>query len=161
MTRYVTQGGQKNMIGYIIAIVISAVVLFKFGQDILRGLSSRGWPTTEGRITYAGIQAQRSTDEDGTRMSYGAAVQYAYNVSGQEIQGTRRTFSDVRTNSRQRAERILARYPQGASVTVYHHPDNPSLSVLEPGVGWFSYIGAIVVLGFFVFGILGVMGVIG
>jgi hypothetical protein len=149
------------MIGYIVTILISGVVLFKFGQDILRGLRSRSWPTAEGRINDARIQAHQSSDEDGTSTTYGAAVHYSYNVSGQEFQSTRRTFTDARTSSSKRAQRILERYPQGSSVTVYYRPDNPSMSVLEPGVGWFSYIVAIFVLGLFVFGILGVMGVIG
>ena len=149
------------MIPYIIIILISGVVLFKFGQDILRGLSSRNWLATQGRITFASIDTRRSTDEDGTSTSYGAAILYSYHVSGQEFQGARRTFSDVRTSSIKRAQRILERYPQGSSVTVYYHPEDPSLSVLEPGVGWFSYIGGIIVFGLFVFGILGVMGVIG
>ena len=149
------------MIAYIIVILISGVVLFKFGQDILRGLNSRNWPTTQGTIMYSGIQAHQSSDEDGTSTSYDAAVQYSYQVAGQAFQGTRKSFSDVRTSSVQRAQRILERYPQGSSVTVYHHPENPSLSVLEPGVGWFSYIGGIIVLGLFGFGILGVIGVIG
>jgi len=150
------------MIGYIIAIVISSVLLIKFGRDILQGLNSRNWPTTEGKIIDSGVQAQQSMDDEGfTSTTYGASIRYTYNVSGQEIEGARRSFTEVRTNSVRRAEAILARYPQGSSVTVYHHPDNPSLSVLEPGVGWFSYVGLIILLGFLGFGILGALGLIG
>ncbi|MCJ7567077.1 MAG: DUF3592 domain-containing protein [Anaerolineales bacterium] len=150
------------MIGYIIAIVISSVLLIKFGLDIMRGLNSRNWPTTEGKITHSGVEAQQSMDDEGDiKTTYGASIQYQYNISGQEIEGARRSFTEVRTNSSRRAEQIMARYPQGSSVTVYYHPDNPNLSILEPGVGWFSYIGMIVLLGFLVFGILGATGLIG
>jgi hypothetical protein len=150
------------MIGYYIAIVISSVILIKLGLDIMRGLNSRNWLTTEGKITDSGVDAQQSMDDEGmTRTTYGASIQYTYNVSGQEIQGTRRSFSNVRTNSRRRVEQILARYPQGSSVTVYYHPDDLSLAVLETGVHWFTYVGTVLVLGFLVFGILGALGVIG
>ncbi|MGB2897365.1 MAG: DUF3592 domain-containing protein [Anaerolineales bacterium] len=150
------------MIGYIIAIILSCVGLFLVGRTIMRGLSSRNWLTTEGEITDSGIEAHQSMDDDGDiRTTYGASIQYTYRVSGQEIQGTRRSFSEMRTSSRRRAEGILARYPQGSSVTVYYHPDDPSLAVLETGVQWFTYAAAIVVLGLLVFGILGAFGLIG
>jgi len=150
------------MTGYIIAIILGSVGLIILGRSIVNGLSSRNWLTTEGEITGSSIEAHQSMDDDGdVRTTYGASIQYTYNVSGQEIQGTRRSFSDVRTNSRRRAEQILARYPQRSSVTVYHHPDKPSLSVLETGVHWFSYVGAVLLLGLLVFGILGALGLIG
>ncbi|MCJ7824219.1 MAG: DUF3592 domain-containing protein [Anaerolineales bacterium] len=150
------------MIGYIIAIVISSVALIMVVRNIINGLNSRNWLTTEGKITDSGIDAQQSMDDEGnTRTTYGVSLAYTYNVSGQEIQGTRRSFSDVRTNSRRRAEQILARYPQGGSVTVYHHPDDPSVAVLETGVHWFTYAALILILGFLVFGILGALGFIG
>jgi hypothetical protein len=150
------------MLGYIIAIGISLFALFMIVRNILHGLSSRNWPITEGKVVHSGIQASQTMDDDGDiSTTYGASIQYTYNVSGQEIQGTRRTFTDVRTNSARRAEQILASYPQDSSVTVYHHPDKPSLSVLEPGVKWWSYVLTIIILGFLVFGILGALGLIG
>ncbi len=150
------------MIAYIIVISISFITLFVIGRNILHGLNSRNWPMTEGKVIHAGIQAHQSTDDEGdTSTTYGASIQYEYNVSGQEIQGTRRSFTEMRTNSVRRAEQILARYPQDSSVTVYHHPDKPSLSVLEPGVKWWTYVLMIVVFGLLVFGILGASGLIG
>lgn len=150
------------MTGYIIAIILGSVGLIILGRSIVNGLSSRNWLTTEGEITGSGIEAHQSMDDDGDiRTTYGASIQYTYNVSGQDIQGTRRSFSEVRTNSRRRAEQILARYPQASSVTVYYHPGDPSLAVLETGVHWFSYVGAIILLGLLVFGILGAFGLIG
>ena len=150
------------MLGYIIAIVIGCVILFLFGRDIIRGLSSRNWPTTEGKITQSGVDMSQSTDDEGEiKTSYGASIQYTYSVSWQELVGSRRTFTNVRTNSSRRAEQIVERYPQGSSVTVYYTEEDPSLSVLEPGVGWFSYVGMVLVLGLIIVGILGVTGVIG
>lgn len=150
------------MIGYIIAIILSSVALIMLGRNIVNGLNSRNWLTAQGEITDSGIEVHQSMDDEGDMSTtYGASIQYTFNVSGQEIQGTRRSFSEVRTNSKRRAEQIMARYPQGGSVTVFHHPENPSLSVLETGVHWISYVGAILLLGLLVFGILGALGLIG
>jgi hypothetical protein len=88
------------MFGYIIVIVICGVVLIKMIQDIVNGLNSRNWPITQGRVMQSGIHMKSSTDEDGsTSTSYGATVLYTYNVSGEEIRGTRRAFSETRTSS--------------------------------------------------------------
>ena len=150
------------MLVYIIIIGISFIGLFVIGRNIVHGLNSRNWPITEGKVVHSGVQAHQSMDDDGDiSTTYGASIQYAYNVSGQEIQGTRRSFTEMRTNSARRAEQILARYPQGSSVTVYHHPDKPSLSVLEPGVKWWSYVLMIIVFGLLVFGVIGALGLVG
>jgi len=134
------------MLVYTIVIGISFIALFVVGRNILRGLNSRNWPITEGKVVHSGVQAHHSTDDEGDTST---------------IQGTRRSFTDMRTNSVRRAEQILARYPQDSSVTVYHHPDEPSLSVLEPGVEWWMYALMLIVLGLLVFGILGALGLIG
>jgi hypothetical protein len=150
------------MFVYIIVIGISFIALFVIGRNILHGLNSRNWPITEGKVVHSGVQSHQSMDDDGDiSTTYGASIQYEYNVSGQEIQGTRRSFTDMRTNSVRRAEQILARYPQDSSVTVYHHPDKPSLSVLEPGVEWWMYALMLIVLGLLVFGVIGALGLIG
>jgi len=150
------------MLVYIIIIGISFIGLFVIGRNIVHGLNSRNWPITEGKVVHSGVQAHQSMDDDGDiSTTYGASIQYAYNVSGQEIQGTRRSFTEMRTNSARRAEQILARYPQDSPVTVYHHPDKPSLSVLEPGVKWWSYVLMIILLGLLGFGVIGALGLIG
>jgi hypothetical protein len=150
------------MIGYIVVIAISLVVLIVFGRQILQGLKSRNWPTAAGTVQDARIQMHQSTDEEGdVTTTYEAFVQYRYSVSGREYQGMRRTFSDVRTSSRSRTEKILERYPPGGSVTVYYDPEDPSASVLEPGVGAMSYILLLLVLAFLVFGVVGLLGILG
>ncbi len=150
------------MIGYIIAIAISVVLLIKFGVDIRKGYKSRNWPIAEGTVLDSSMEAHQSRDEDGDiRTTYGVTIQFKYLVDGQEFQGNRRTFSNVRTSSARRTEKILERYPPGGSVSVYYDPDDHSSSVLEPGVGSVTYVLLIVVIGFLVFGIAGVLGLIG
>ena len=150
------------MIGYIIAIGISAVILIYIGSDILKAQKSRSWPTASGTVQDSGMESHQSRDEDGDiKTTYGATIQYKYTVDGQEFVGDRRTFSNVRTSSVRNTEKILERYPLGSSVDVFYDPDDPSSSVLEPGVGAATYILLLVPIGFLVFGIAGVLGLIG
>ena len=150
------------MIGYIIAIGISAVILIYIGSDILKAQKSRSWPTASGTVQDSGMESHQSRDEDGDiKTTYGATIQYKYTVDGQEFVGDRRTFSNVRTSSVRNTEKILERYPLGSSVDVFYDPDDPSSSVLETGVGAATYILLLVPIGFLVLGIAGVLGLIG
>lgn len=150
------------MIGYIIAIGISAVILIYIGSDILKAQKSRSWPTASGTVQDSGMESHQSRDDDGDiKTTYGATIQYKYTVDGQEFVGDRRTFSNVRTSSVRNTEKILERYPLGSSVDVFYDPDDPSSSVLESGVGAATYILLLVPIGFLVFGIAGALGLIG
>jgi hypothetical protein len=150
------------MTGYIIILVIGLVVLIIFGRNILQGQKSRSWPTVSGTILQSSLEVHHQTDDDGsTSTTYGVMVSYQYSVSGQEFVGNRRTFSNVRTGSRRRAEALLARYPQGGQVDVFYDPQDPSTCVLETGVsgGTYALLAFVVVL--VLIGLAGVLGIIG
>ena len=150
------------MIGFIIVLVIGLVVLVKFGRDILLGQKSRSWPKISGTILQSSLEAHHHTDDDGrTSTTYGVMVSYKYSVSGQEFEGNRRTFSDVRTGSRRRTEALLARYPQGGQVDVYYDPQDPSSCVLETGVGGSTYVLLVFAVVLVLVGLAGVLGIIG
>jgi len=97
------------MTGYSIILVLGVVATGAIGLSILRGQRSRRWPTTSGTILSSSISVHESHDDDGsTSTTYGVDLLYRYSVAGKEYQGTRRTFVDVKTNSRSRAKKILA-----------------------------------------------------
>jgi hypothetical protein len=41
--------------------------------------------------------------------------------------------------SRDQAEAVLARYPQGSVVRVYYNPERPQEACLEPGEHWTAW----------------------
>lgn len=150
------------MIGFIIVLVIGLVVLVKFGRDLLLGQKSRSWPKISGTILQSSLEVHHHTDDDGrSKTTYGVLVSYKYSVSGQEFEGNRRSFSDVRTGSRRRTEALLARYPQGGQVDVYCDPQDPSSCVLEPGVGGSTYVLLVFAVVLVLVGLAGVLGIIG
>ncbi len=147
---------------YIILLVIGMIAFLFLGRSVLLGQKSRSWPSVAGSILQSGIETHQSTDDDGSiSTTYGVSLVYKYTISGQEFQGTRRTFTDVRTSSLLRTQKILVSYPQGGSVTVFYNPDDPSSCVLEPGVGTYIYIVLVLTGVMTLAGLAGLLGLFG
>jgi hypothetical protein len=73
---------------------------------------------------------------------FAADVAYTYSYDGVDHTGNAVSSPQIVYNWRGPAERICARYPEGATVTASVHPEDPTRSVLEPP----GRIGAIVML---------------
>ena len=73
---------------------------------------------------------------------FAADVAYTYSYDGVEHTGNAVSSPQIVYNWRGPAERICARYPEGATVTASVRPEDPTRSVLEPP----SRIGATVML---------------
>jgi len=111
--------------------------LTAWGWTILQNArASATWPTAEGVITAS--EVTRSSSEDG--VSYRPEVAYDYQAGDQFHTSYTIKFGENSYSSRGRAEAIAATYPVGQQVTVYYDPEQPSRSVLEPGVSGGSYI---------------------
>jgi hypothetical protein len=96
------------------------------------------WVRTPGRIvsseteTYTDTSA--STSHSGRKM-YNAAIEFSYEVDGQEYRSTKGATDLVNVtvgNARAQAESEVARYPAGMAVDVYYDPENPTRASLEP-----------------------------
>ncbi len=95
-----------------------------------------GWPATQGTILTSGVKTSEYWDSDTnlTTYTYSPAVTYTYTVMGQRYEGRHIWAQGAPgSNSRRKAERIAARYPEGSQVTVYYNPENPADAVLEQG----------------------------
>lgn len=90
------------------------------------------WPSVRGRVTGSTLVADRTRMEDGS-LAYYPEISYEYVVAGREYRGQRRSLINVGGSGPNRGvgQRVLARYPVGADVTVFHDPANPSDAILE------------------------------
>ncbi len=104
------------------------------GLDICYGLASRGWPGKAGVI-------ESSFVEKGGRGSRTPRIAYRYEVDGRTMRseriGTRTAYDD--------AYGVVAAYPAGAEVLVYHDPAG-TVAVLERGLGAGDYVRFAVML---------------
>jgi hypothetical protein len=97
-----------------------------------RAIASTGWPTASGTVAESTVVHSTSRRKGRTSSSHTPRVTYRYVVDGREFEASRISFR-VNSSSRTAADAVVAKYPTGASVTVHHSPDDPSLACLEPG----------------------------
>ncbi|MBL8177145.1 MAG: DUF3592 domain-containing protein [Bryobacterales bacterium] len=124
-----------------------------------RAHASANWPETPAEIVYA-REDRTSSHRDSTvrrgpaSMSYATNLVFRYSVDGQTHYSNLRRIGQIAGASAEWAAAISGRYPKGVKLTVRYMPGNPSLAVIEPGIGgescWLPAIGA----AFLLFGFL-------
>jgi len=107
-----------------------------------QGRAYARWPVASGRIlgTRRDVELVENNDDrrDGRRHEqydtfFGTTVSYAYQVAGRDYRSTRLYAGrPVLSGSPKIAEAIIAKYPPGASVSVFYNPANPAEAMLEP-----------------------------
>lgn len=90
----------------------------------------RAWASAPGEILVSGVDPAGSHTSDDSADCV-AAVRYRYAVAGRVYEGERIRFGGRTNTTRLIAERTVARYPVGRSVTVLYDPRNPKNAVLE------------------------------
>ncbi|MBN1310316.1 MAG: DUF3592 domain-containing protein [Anaerolineae bacterium] len=143
-----------NIIIPLILIIIGLVMLFIYFRSLLQARASEGWPTAQGTVLESWVRRSSSTDSDGgTSHRYYPEVRYQYQVMGREFQGDRMAFGPRQRGNRSAAEKVVAGYPAGESVTVYYQPDQPASAILErsvPKMPLFSGI-LLILMGIFIY----------
>jgi hypothetical protein len=104
--------------------------------DWHNGRNSPKWPTVQGEIIRSEISvpAQRAR-----RHRWYWNVHYRYRVDGHAYTGWRTHFGV--TLAIPVARTIVARFPLGSAVTVYHHASSHGRSVLMPGLSAYTRRG--------------------
>ena len=106
-------------------------------------LLSKQWPITQGRVTKS-EHGSDYYDPSGGRGEYGyilyyARISYRYTVGSKTYEGE--VYIEV-MNSSARVDRFSEKYPERSQINVYYNPENPALSIVEPGHN-LSYTGII------------------
>ncbi len=139
------------IVGFVFA-VIGVVFLVVALKNRKKAQESLAWPTTSGVVQSTDMQVHRHYDLDNRRTSYTyePVVEYTYSLMGQGYSSKKIAFGATGFNQR-KAQEILARYPQGATVTVHYNPQNPGEAVLETtakgGVAFIIAAVAFIVIG--------------
>lgn len=150
--------GAGFLIFPVIFILIGSVLGAAGVSNLWRAWASRNWPRADGVITFGRVDDSRSItrNSEGRKIystTFGARIIYTYEVKGQKFYSNVRRFGQFAAADADWAEEIATRYPMGKAVAVAYDPENPSLAVLEPGIGsetwWIPGAGA----AFFLFGI--------
>jgi hypothetical protein len=129
--------GLTGVLGAVCATVLPVVVLaglvfFLYRQhqrsQAVRA-AARSWQQTTGTVVSSTVQVRRT----GRSRSEIPVVVYQYVVHGQTYHGQTVRAGERFFSARLagQARETAARYPSGASVTVYYDPQNPAESALE------------------------------
>ncbi|WP_424000892.1 DUF3592 domain-containing protein [Haloarcula salina] len=116
--------------------------------------TATGYAATTGTVENAQMDsyAEISRPTLGGNRYYQPNVTYTYRVDGQTYTGRDIAFgTDVDTNQRDRAARVLSNYAEGSSVTVRYDPANPGDAYLAQRFDFFP-VGVLVALGLLLFG---------
>lgn len=132
--------GKATIMLVIMGIVGGALTIFLGIPMVMNALESKGWPSVEGIITVSEFTTNR--DRDDGSVTYGASVAYDYTINGISYTGSNVHFGQYGTSDPSYGRGIVNRYPVGAQVPVYYNPDDLSVSVLEPGAEWSSFMVA-------------------
>ncbi|RLS55423.1 MAG: DUF3592 domain-containing protein [Planctomycetota bacterium] len=143
-------------VGSVTKIVTTMVLLLFIGGGVYltqRGLKSveesfaaTSWPTTEGVIVRSAVHTTETPIKKNGRevpnkktKSYAPSIEYRFSVKGQALTGTRVTIDDESIGTKASAQAIVDKYPVHKGVKVSYQPDQPMISVLEPGSWAGSY----------------------
>lgn len=99
-------------------------------QDLVRQSLATRYPRASGTITHSQVVKHRGNDGP----TYGFEVRYTYEVDGRSYEGTRYRYGSWNSSDRDPADDAMRRFPVGASVPVFHHPETPADAVLLTGV---------------------------
>jgi hypothetical protein len=105
---------------------IDAVALAVVVRNLLRAKRSTAWP----RIDATVIRSRCVVASKGSRPK----ITYRYQVDGHTYESARVVVGVMAHVSGDGPERLVQRYPTGATAAVAVDPDRPGYSVLVPGI---------------------------
>ncbi len=123
-------------------LILGFGMLILTAPALVNALTAFTWPTTEGQIVMSASAFEMVDRRIGGSARTTATPQhvgritYEYSVAGITYTNERIStgFITYANPEEQRVRDFLARYPQGATVTVYYKPNDPQMAVLERGL---------------------------
>jgi hypothetical protein len=143
-------------------VVFGGVFALKSASLRRQGRICAQWPVISGKVleSHAEVKAVENPNDRRHRddVFFGATVSYAYRVSDRDYRSTRLYEGrPVFGGSPKAAQDILAKYPAGASVSVFYNPANPAEAMLEPLNFANARLALILGIGFGGFGLLAIL----
>ena len=136
-----------------------AVLLVLMREELMVGTQSPTWPVAIGRMDSSTIETEESGGRRGSKYTYFVPrVRYSYTVDGKAYSGERLAYFPARTEDRQEAAAVLAHFASSPNLEVFYKPNDPSVSVLLPGLTqdryWLAGAGAVAGLISLIYGCL-------
>ncbi len=117
-------------------VLFGCVMVVLSMSRIVRATRATRWPTVRGRIDRVRMNMGELPSRNGKQQYFKPVVQYRYTVGNQEYTGSRLRFGGAAVAwDISSAWSQTALYSPDQEVTVHVSPTDPTISVLETGVG--------------------------
>jgi len=158
---------KRVFVGCFSILVLLVIICIGFGVHLLRpswntiqnAQRSPDWPQTSAQVTGARVIFNDAGQASEGRSTWVPEVTYTYQVNGTAYEGDTIRFSRLvflKRGAKDRAQDVIDPYAGFPKVTVSHDPDDPSISVLEPGVTMGTFSAITDSVGYILIGLVGV-----
>lgn len=129
---------QKFILGVVVLFICLILHQAYTGPIYQQALSSRSWPSTQGRVTKNEVNSTAGE----TRDLYQLEFSYAYVIDNQEYEGKTRYFDKGEGARRWKGDfyTFVAQYPVSAPIKVYYNPASPEESTIITGFHWSAWL---------------------
>ncbi len=114
-------------ITFIIDCLVCLIVVVAAGIDVVLGISSASWPTTEGKLISAQVMQKKFSIVIGSHDE--PSVSYSFMVGEKTFESNRIRFGGPSWNN---ADQAVGKF-QSTPIKVHYDPRNPTICVLETG----------------------------
>jgi Protein of unknown function (DUF3592) len=112
---------------FIIDGLVCLIVIVAASVDVVLGLTSTSWPTTEGKLISAQVVQKKFSIVIGSHDE--PSVSYSFMVGDKKFENNRIRFGGPSWNN---ADQAVGKF-QSTPITVHYDPRNPTICVLETG----------------------------
>lgn len=140
-----------KVFSFVVGMLLSVAGIYHLAiasSDTVYALSSYAWPDVKGSIVKSRIDVRNNHTLNKSHINvYYPEIEYIYSVVDKNYIGSTIGVSDYGSSERNHAEVLVSRYEIGSTVDIYYDPENPSQSLLEPGLKGFLVLR--IILGIF------------
>lgn len=145
-------GAQKRQ-GTAFLLIIGLGFTLYGGFMVMQALDSNSWPSVTGEVLESYVTSSQGGSQGGT--TYKPFVVYEYVVGGTTYKAAVVKLGDTSSSSIYSThQKVVDKYPVGASVIVFYDPEDPQNAALETGLNFVVLIlfgiGLAMIGGFFV-----------
>jgi Protein of unknown function (DUF3592) len=112
---------------FIIDCLVCLIVIVAASVDVVLGLTSTSWPTTEGKLISAQVVQKKFSIVIGSHDE--PSVSYSLMIGDKKFENNRIRFGGPSWNN---ADQAVGKF-QSTPITVHYDPRNPTICVLETG----------------------------
>ena len=135
-------------ITFIIDCLVCLVVVVAASVDVVLGLTSSSWATTEGKVIKAEVVQRKFSIIIGSHDE--PSVSYSFMVGDKKFESNRIRFGGPSWNN---ADQAVGKF-QSTPITVHYDPRNPTICVLETGFnGQTTWLESLIAIIFFILAI--------